>query len=38
MPERESCFHIKKLDNDLLRHITDALEIGYKAYQEKGWV
>ncbi|WP_316820169.1 hypothetical protein [Pedobacter gandavensis] len=34
----KSCFHIKKLDFDLLSMIESALADGFKLYKEKGWV
>ena len=34
----KSCFHIKKLDEELLRQIEAAVKIGYELYQERGWV
>lgn len=34
----KSCFHIKKLDDELLGHIERALAEGYRLYKEKGWV
>jgi hypothetical protein len=34
----KSCFHVKKLDDELLRQIAAALKIGYALYQERGWV
>jgi hypothetical protein len=34
----KSCFHIKKLDEELLSMIESALAEGYKLYKEKGWV
>ena len=34
----KSCFHIKKNDRVIMEQIKEALEIGYKAYKEKGWV
>lgn len=34
----KSCFHIKKLDDQTLQWIDEALEIGFKLYQERGWV
>ena len=34
----KSCFHIKKLDDELLRQIEAAVKIGYELYQERGWV
>jgi hypothetical protein len=34
----KSCFHVKKLDAELLRQIAAALKIGFELYQERGWV
>ena len=34
----KSCFHIKKLDTNLERQITKALNLGYKLYKNRGWV
>jgi len=34
----KSCFHIKKLDEELLLQIQEALSVGYGLYQERGWV
>jgi hypothetical protein len=34
----KSCFHIKKLDKELEKQISDALEIGYALYEERGWI
>ena len=34
----KSCFHINKLDEVLLEQIRQALENGFKLYQERGWV
>jgi hypothetical protein len=34
----KSCFHVKKLDDELLRQIESALKVGYELYQERGWV
>ncbi|RQO69585.1 hypothetical protein DBR43_16055 [Pedobacter sp. KBW06] len=34
----KSCFHIKKLDEELLSMIESALAEGYKLYKEKDWV
>jgi len=34
----KSCFHIHKLDEQLLEQIKDALAMGFKQYQERGWV
>lgn len=34
----KSCFHIKKLDDTLLKHLEDALQTGFELYQQRGWV
>jgi hypothetical protein len=34
----KACFHIKKLDAQLIAQIKDALRIGYACYKERGWV
>jgi len=34
----KSCFHIKKLDESLLKQIEDALRQGFEMYQRRGWV
>jgi len=34
----KTCFHIKKLDDGLRADIEAALELGTKAYQERGWL
>jgi hypothetical protein len=34
----KSCFHIKKLDDELPLQLEAALKIGYAQYQERGWV
>lgn len=34
----KSCFHVKKLDDELLAHIESALAEGYRLYKEKAWV
>ncbi len=34
----KSCFHIKKTDKDLLRHIQQALAEGYSMYKDRDWV
>jgi hypothetical protein len=33
----KSCFHIKKLTPELLDQVKSALQIGYEAYQARGW-
>jgi hypothetical protein len=34
----KSCFHIKKLDEVLVKQIMEALEIGYSLYKDRGWI
>jgi len=34
----KTCFHVKKLEGDLLRHIESALEEGVKCYKARGWL
>ena len=34
----KSCFHVKKLDEELINQIMQALADGYKWYQQRGWV
>jgi len=34
----KSCFHIRKLDNELLIQIEEALEEGFVMFKERGWV
>lgn len=34
----KSCFHIKKLDQELEKQICEALEAGFLLYKEKGWI
>jgi len=34
----KTCFHIKKLDEDLLGHVKAALEEGMKHYKQRGWL
>jgi hypothetical protein len=36
--EGKSCFHVKRLDDDLLAHVEDALARGFELYRERGWV
>lgn len=33
----KSCFHIKKLDDELLEKITEALAVGATFYKQKEW-
>jgi hypothetical protein len=34
----KSCFHVKRLDDELLAQIRDALGAGRRLYEERGWV
>jgi hypothetical protein len=34
----KTCFHIKKMDAEMLKHIKDALKIGLARYKKEGWV
>jgi len=34
----KTCFHVKKLDEELKKGIDAALELGEKTYRERGWV
>jgi hypothetical protein len=34
----KSCFHVKKLDDELIGLIEDALTKGFRLYRERGWV
>jgi hypothetical protein len=34
----KSCFHIKKLDEELKSQISEALQVGFELYRERGWI
>lgn len=34
----KSCFHVRKVTPELLTQVSDALESGFKLYQDRGWV
>ena len=34
----KSCFHVKKLDEELTAQIRQALADGYQCYKDRGWV
>jgi len=34
----KSCFHIKKMDEQLFSQVKDALKKGYDLYKKKGWI
>ncbi len=34
----KSCFHVKRLDDNLKKQIIDALEDGFKLYRKNKWV
>lgn len=34
----KSCFHIKKVDKDVLEEIREAMKVGYAQYKKNGWL
>ena len=34
----KSCFHVKRLDDELEAHVEAALATGFELYRERGWV
>ncbi len=34
----KACFHLKKMDPEILSEVEKAIQIGYEAYQKKGWI
>lgn len=34
----KSCFHIKKVDKDLLASVKAAMKLGYEQYKKNGWL
>lgn len=34
----KSCFHVKKIDTELMQQIQRLIGTGYKEYQENGWI
>lgn len=34
----KSCFHIKRLDDELRTQIKDALKVGHSYYEKRGWL
>jgi hypothetical protein len=34
----KACFHIKKVDKDVLKHVKDAMKVGYEVYKKNGWM
>ena len=34
----KGCFHVKKLDDELLKHIRDLIKRGFNQYKKNGWV
>ena len=34
----KSCFHVKRLDEQLLAHVRSALDAGFALYRERGWI
>lgn len=34
----KSCFHLKKMDEEVAQQVKDALKKGYDLYKKKGWI
>lgn len=34
----KSCFHIKKVDKDVLEEVREAMKVGYEQYKVNGWI
>ena len=34
----KSCFHINRLDRELISQVRQALETGYRLYRRRGWI
>ena len=34
----KSCFHLRRLDDELEGHVEAALATGFELYRERGWV
>jgi len=34
----KSCFHVKRVDDELVGHVEDALAAGFELYRERRWV
>jgi hypothetical protein len=34
----KSCFHVRRLDDELLLQVEEALRQGFELYRERGWV
>ncbi len=34
----KSCFHIKRMDDQMREQIGKALKVGYEIYEQRGWV
>jgi hypothetical protein len=34
----KSCFHIRRLDDEVFGHLEEALEDGFVLYRERGWI
>ena len=34
----KSCFHVKRLDEELARHVEDALREGFALWRRRGWI
>ena len=34
----KSCFHVKRLDDELDAHVRDALHEGFELWRRRGWI
>ena len=34
----KSCFHVRKLDDEVIGQIDEAVQAGHDLYRERGWV
>lgn len=34
----KSCFHLRRLDDDLLRQVEDSLQQGFRLHRARGWI
>ncbi len=34
----KSCFHIRKVDKDVLEEVREAMKVGFEQYRANGWV
>ena len=38
LPKGKSCFHLRRVHEELLAHVSDAAERGFALYRERGWL